>query len=400
MQDGQPVVWSTYFATDDVDALAERVTEFGGQSFFEPMDVMDAGRMGFFAHPAAGAFGGWQPGNHKGAELVNEPVSLAWNTLITPAPEDAAAFFGLRRSASAPRPSASAATIRAPHARRARGRRPDGPAARMPEGAPAFWGVSFAVEDADATAALAVERGGTMLSEPMDMPGIGRIATVTDPWGASFSVAAARQLRTTGRGRVARPRARELRVLDAAPLARRRGSTRPRRGLARRAPRARTRAPATACARLPAATPRPPTRDHAWPRRLYLLAEREPPGLALPEHARRVRVASAPVVAFGLDQHVLAQRATGTDRRTGSDSRRLEVLRRPDRPPPWRVGHPLMVAIQRPGVVHPLRLAGCEPAWRSCRPRSPCELWIGSRPGAGRILVLIPPSSFRVAGDW
>ena len=60
----------------------------------------------------------------------------------------------------------------------------------MPDGVPAFWGVSFAVEDADATAALAVERGGSMLQEPMDMPGIGRIATVTDPWGASFSVAA------------------------------------------------------------------------------------------------------------------------------------------------------------------------------------------------------------------
>jgi predicted enzyme related to lactoylglutathione lyase len=60
----------------------------------------------------------------------------------------------------------------------------------MPEGIPAFWGVSFAVSDADATAALAVERGGSMLQEPMDMPGIGRIATVTDPWGASFSVAA------------------------------------------------------------------------------------------------------------------------------------------------------------------------------------------------------------------
>ena len=29
-----------------------------------------------------------------------------------------------------------------------------------------------------------------MLHEPMDMAGIGRIATVTDPWGASFSVAA------------------------------------------------------------------------------------------------------------------------------------------------------------------------------------------------------------------
>ena len=65
-----------------------------------------------------------------------------------------------------------------------------GPPPGMPEGVPAFWGVSFAVEDADATAALAVERGGSMYQEPFDMPGIGRIATVTDPWGASFSVAA------------------------------------------------------------------------------------------------------------------------------------------------------------------------------------------------------------------
>ena len=29
-----------------------------------------------------------------------------------------------------------------------------GPPPGMPEGVPAFWGVSFAVEDADATAAL------------------------------------------------------------------------------------------------------------------------------------------------------------------------------------------------------------------------------------------------------
>src|ERR1700754_1476590 len=76
MQEGQPVVWSTYLATDDVDALAERVKAAGGSAAFDPMDVMDAGRMCFFMHPAAGAFGAWQAGNHKGAELVNEPVSL------------------------------------------------------------------------------------------------------------------------------------------------------------------------------------------------------------------------------------------------------------------------------------------------------------------------------------
>src|SRR3954451_20624993 len=190
MQEGQPVVWATYFATDDVDALAERVTEFGGQSFFEPMDVMNAGRMGFFAHPAAGAFGGWQAGNHKGAELVNEPVSLAWNTLITPAPEDAAAFFGLvcGLGTETQRVGGDEYVLFTLGDHAVGGLM--GPPAGMPEGAPAFWGVSFAVEDADATSALAVERGGTMLAEPMDMPDIGRIATVTDPWGASFSVVA------------------------------------------------------------------------------------------------------------------------------------------------------------------------------------------------------------------
>jgi predicted enzyme related to lactoylglutathione lyase len=189
MGEGQPPVWATYFATDDVDALAERVTEFGGTSFFEPMDVMDAGRMGFFSHPAAGAFGAWEARNHKGAELVNEPVSLAWNTLITPDTEGAATFlgvvFGLGTETQIFGGREYVILTLGDDGVGGLMRPPPG----MPEGAPAFWGVSFAVEDADATAVLAVERGGSMLLEPMDMPEVGRIATVTDPWGASFSVA-------------------------------------------------------------------------------------------------------------------------------------------------------------------------------------------------------------------
>ena len=190
LQEGQPPVWATYFATDDVDALAERVTEFGGTSFFEPMDVMDAGRMGFFAHPAIGAFGAWQAGEHKGAELVNEPVSLTWNTLITPDTATATDFlrvvFGLRTDTQ--RIGGDEYLILMLGEDGVAGLM--GPPPGMPEGVPAFWGVSFAVEDADATADLAIERGGSMLQDPFDMAGVGRIATVTDPWGASFSVAA------------------------------------------------------------------------------------------------------------------------------------------------------------------------------------------------------------------
>jgi predicted enzyme related to lactoylglutathione lyase len=146
--------------------------------------------MGFFAHPAAGAFGGWQAGNHKGAELVNEPVSLAWNTLVTPDTAGATDFlrivFGLRTETQ--RIGHQEYLILLLGEDGVAGLM--GPPPGMPEGVPAFWGVSFAVEDTDATAALAVERGGSMLLEPFDMAGVGRIATVTDPWGALFSVVA------------------------------------------------------------------------------------------------------------------------------------------------------------------------------------------------------------------
>ena len=59
----------------------------------------------------------------------------------------------------------------------------------VPDEAPAFWNVSFAVVDTDATAARAVELGGSLLMEPMDMPGVGRIAGLSDPCGASFGIA-------------------------------------------------------------------------------------------------------------------------------------------------------------------------------------------------------------------
>jgi predicted enzyme related to lactoylglutathione lyase len=190
MKEGEPPVWSTYFSTDDIDALAERIGECGGTALLEPLDVMGAGRMGFFAHPAAGAFGAWQPGEFYGAELVNEPVSLTWNTLITPDTAAATDFlrlvFGLRTDTQRLGGDEYLILMRGEDGVAGL----MGPPPGMPEGVPAFWGVAFAVEDTDATAALAVERGGTMLQEPMDMPGVGRLATVTDPWGASFSVVA------------------------------------------------------------------------------------------------------------------------------------------------------------------------------------------------------------------
>ena len=51
-QEGQPTVWTTYFAVDDADKTVELVTASGGMVFVEPMDVMDAGRMAICADSA------------------------------------------------------------------------------------------------------------------------------------------------------------------------------------------------------------------------------------------------------------------------------------------------------------------------------------------------------------
>jgi uncharacterized protein len=50
------------------------------------------------------------------------------------------------------------------------------------------WNVYLATDDCDRTAAQAREAGGTLVMEPMDVMGDGRMAIVRDPVGARFSL--------------------------------------------------------------------------------------------------------------------------------------------------------------------------------------------------------------------
>src|SRR3954454_15987588 len=51
MQEGQPTAWATYMSVADADETADKVKAAGGSVVVEPMDVMDLGRMAFFADP-------------------------------------------------------------------------------------------------------------------------------------------------------------------------------------------------------------------------------------------------------------------------------------------------------------------------------------------------------------
>jgi predicted enzyme related to lactoylglutathione lyase len=54
----------------------------------------------------------------------------------------------------------------------------------MQEGQPCVWATYISVEDAEATVAKVREAGGTVMVEPMDVMGMGKMAVFTDPTGA------------------------------------------------------------------------------------------------------------------------------------------------------------------------------------------------------------------------
>jgi predicted enzyme related to lactoylglutathione lyase len=188
MQEGvERPVWSTYLETADLDATVQKVRDAGGTILAGPMDVMDAGRLAVFADPTGAATGLWQSGTHTGMQLANEPGSVTWNEVMTRDYERAKQFFadvfgytytemgdGGFQYATIELDGKTVGGI---------GALP----ADVPEEVPAHWRVYFAVDNCDDAVDHLIKLGGNVTRPAEDMP-YGRMADVTDPQGAAFSV--------------------------------------------------------------------------------------------------------------------------------------------------------------------------------------------------------------------
>jgi hypothetical protein len=188
MHEGQPPAWSTYVSVEDADATVAKVKEAGGTVLAEPMDVMELGRMAIFADPTGAVLGIWQPGTFVGAEVVNESNALLWNELNTRDPEAAKAFYGAVFGWGFEEQQYEAGPYNSIKVGESTVGGMIDMTGRVPEAVPAHWLVYFAVEDTDATVAMATESGGSVAFGPVDLTGVGRIAVVLDPFGAAFAV--------------------------------------------------------------------------------------------------------------------------------------------------------------------------------------------------------------------
>jgi predicted enzyme related to lactoylglutathione lyase len=187
-EQGAPDAWTTYLSTDDADRTVEAAKANGGQVYVEPMDVTENGRMAMVGDPGGAAIGIWQPREVSGFEIRGEPGAAAWFELHTNAYPAAVDFyreaFGWDAHTMSDEPDFRYTTLG----------EGDGALAGIMDATvyrdasvPSAWEVYFAVEDADATAAQAVELGATVVDPPKDTP-YGRLATLTDPTGTRFKL--------------------------------------------------------------------------------------------------------------------------------------------------------------------------------------------------------------------
>lgn len=203
----QMAMWNTYVWVESADETAGKVRDAGGSVVMEPFDVMDAGRMAVFTDPEGAAFCVWQAKEHKGARIVNEHGSLNFNGLNTRDVDGAKAFYasvfgwttlalpggaemwtlpgygdhlesfnpGLRKQvAEVGGPEGFADVVASIN-----------PIPDDQPDTPPHWSVTFATDDADATAAKATELGGDVIVPPFDAPWV-RMTIIKDPQGATF----------------------------------------------------------------------------------------------------------------------------------------------------------------------------------------------------------------------
>jgi uncharacterized protein len=180
---GVPPLWNSYVSVDSADAVAERASELGATVHAPPFDVMSVGRMAVIQDPQGAFFMPWEPRDHIGAALVNQPGTLVWNELQSPDLDASAAFysdlFGWQME-DASGAMGTYLTIK-------NGDANNGGIRELTPPSPPNWLVYLGVEDVEQALASLNELGGSTIAGPIDIE-IAKIAVVADPQGAVFAL--------------------------------------------------------------------------------------------------------------------------------------------------------------------------------------------------------------------
>ena len=181
MEGAPPPHWLGHVRVDKLEETIEKAKQAGGTLAAGPFEMGEVGRMAIIGDPQGAYLSAYEP---QGDAPAPEGV-FVWDELGTTDVDGAQHFyeqvFGWTTSDMGEEFGGY----------RIFNRGEDGIAGVMalPDASvPVHWQPYVAVEDPDATSAKAVELGGSVLIEVMDVPKVGRLAVLRDPQGATFGI--------------------------------------------------------------------------------------------------------------------------------------------------------------------------------------------------------------------
>src|SRR6202049_699518 len=180
--------WLPYIGAADVEVTMAAAERLGGKVVRGAHDIPTIGRFAILSDPQGAAFAVFKPAQEGMASPAVPPLgSFSWMELATSNHEAAFDFYSklfgwqvMHRMDMGPQGGDLIFGSDGVHRggiyrlQQERSSRP-------------YWLPYAAVANADAAAATAIAAGGRVIVGPMDVPGGGRIAQVTDPSGAMFA---------------------------------------------------------------------------------------------------------------------------------------------------------------------------------------------------------------------
>jgi uncharacterized protein len=186
--------WNGYIWVDNVDEYLERVKAAGGAVLRGPMDLPGVGRMAVAADPFGASFMLFRPSSDEPRPSVapGTPGHIGWHELRSSNPVQAwdfyAALFGWTKVDAMDMGALGVYQIFAMGAEPAGGMMAQEKDSHAPH-----WLFYFTVEALDKAIEQVKAGGGTLKSEPHQVPGDAWIVHCVDPQGAEFALTAAKR---------------------------------------------------------------------------------------------------------------------------------------------------------------------------------------------------------------
>jgi len=185
---GAPPHWMGNVQVDDVDATAALAKKLGGKIHKEPSDIPTVGRFAVIGDPQGASVSVFKPNGEMKLHDCSKEGEFCWNELMTS--DSAAAFkfyseiFGWKVLQDMDMGAMGTYRIYGV------GDKQLGGMMDTPKGTPMppSWIHYVETNDLDAAIARATKQNAKVMNGPMEVPGGGRIAQLTDPQGVFFAL--------------------------------------------------------------------------------------------------------------------------------------------------------------------------------------------------------------------